>query len=81
MSEPRYTTDNTRETTCAKCGQSIVEKETLGMYGSGPLWSKERHTAPCGAECWGAAVSGKAYREKQLHGFKEYPCPKCKEAT
>jgi len=77
MSEPRISTGVTRNHTCAKCDAAVTQRESVGAYGSGPIWIADRHQAPCGAYCWGAGVPPKDYRTKQLHGFDEYPCPRC----
>lgn len=81
MSEPRCGTGKLRTVVCAKCDSYVSELESLGMYGGGPLWSTDRHQAPCGAFCWGAGVPPQAYRLKELHGYPDYPCPACSTTT
>jgi hypothetical protein len=77
MSEPRYNTGSKRSIECEKCGRMVTQSESLGMYGDGPHWMTDQHDASCGRPCWGAGVPAKAYREKQLHGFPDYPCSGC----
>ncbi len=78
MSEPQFTSGETRKGTCDACGLEVTQQELIGAYELTARWSNESHEAPCGLPCFGAPIPGKIYkhaRETGIHNKKD--CPRC----
>lgn len=76
MSDPMFSTSDTRQYTCAVCAQEVMQRRFVGAFAGGEHWIADAHCAPCGLPCWGASVHGKAYRLGEYHrdGIE---CPRC----
>lgn len=81
MSEPVISTGKTKPGKCHTCGAPILRHEAAGLYGSGSSWLTSPHNAPCGVQCLGGGIRGRAslkrYRAGEVHGSDYHDCPKC----
>lgn len=68
MSEPYSGTGRSEMRPCPRCDAMVEHREAVGLYGSGAIWSCERHLAPCGLPCMGGGVSRQQLRSGQVHG-------------
>lgn len=81
MSEPQFTSGETRKGTCEACGREVTQREFIGAYELKSRWSNESHEAPCGLPCFGAPIPGKIYKEARETGIhRKENCPKCYRA-
>ncbi len=71
-------TGNTTTGPCPTCGERVISRELVHFDAQrSKHWSRDAHTAKCGAPCMGGPIRGKdvqLYKKHECHGQAQHRC-------